>query len=299
MTYPENAERPVVKTESKDHQSACSLVLSAVHIPHTITMEGDIYIITVDEVDEAAARHHLTCYLAENADWPPKKELTEHNSSAIQPPTLFIIGALALFFNVTGPWNRHTDWFVYGAGDSTAILNQGEYYRLVTALTLHADITHLLGNCFLGGFLLHFFCKTVGPGIGVFAVLFSAVLGNTINVCLHGEGHHFVGFSTAVFGTIGMLSMVSYHSNRKLSKYRLAAPFMAGVALLAMTGSAGERTDLGAHLFGLLSGFLVGRLLITGLFIKLRGSSSLQLFLFMFTAFIIYFSWDMALQKVY
>ena len=43
------------------------------------------------------------------------------------------------------------------AGDSAAILNNFQLYRLVTALTLHADIVHLLGNCFLGGFLLHFF----------------------------------------------------------------------------------------------------------------------------------------------
>ena len=115
----------------------------------------------------------------------------------------------------------------------------------------------------------------------------------------HVDNHLFVGFSTAVFATIGMLSMISYHANRKFAGYHLLVPFMAGAALLAMTGSSGERTDLGAHLFGLLSGFAIGKLLTLKPLRELRSSFSLQVFLFLFTSLIIYTSWEVAMTKVY
>jgi rhomboid protease GluP len=39
------------------------------------------------------------------------------------------------------------------------------------------------------------------------------------------------------------------------------APIVAGLGLLAFTGTAGENTDLGAHLFGFVAGFGGGLLL--------------------------------------
>jgi hypothetical protein len=35
-------------------------------------------------------------------------------------------------------------------------------------------------------------------------------------------------------------------------------PLMAGIILMALLGTGGERTDVGAHLFGLLSGLALG-----------------------------------------
>jgi rhomboid protease GluP len=299
MTDFDQDEAIVAETDNTEELSAGSLVLSAVQIRHTISTRGHMYIISVDIADADKAREHLKAYHLENRDWPPQKIDIEQNTSAIQPPTLMVIAALFLFYNVTGPWQQGSLWFSNGAGNSTAILYHDEYFRLVTALTLHADLPHLLGNCFLGGFCLHFFCRSTGPGIGVAAALGAAVLGNYINVVVHGEGHHFVGFSTAVFATIGMLAMDSYHSKKKFSKLQLAVPFMGGVALLAMMGSSGERTDIGAHFFGLLSGFFIGRLLITETLLGIRKSSLLQLFLFFCTALTVYWSWEAAMARVY
>lgn len=299
MIHPETNETVVYETDNQEDVSACSLVLSAVDISHTITVQGSSYAILVSTDKQRRAMHHLTAYQTENSNWPPVKNPPEEVGASLEPPTLIVIGALMIFYAVTGPWNMDSPWFAQGAGDSEAILRQGEYYRLITALTLHADLTHLLGNCFFGSFLLHFFCRTAGPGIGVLAMLLAAALGNYINVVLHGSGHHFIGFSTAVFALIGMQAMVGYHTNRKLSKIQIAAPFMAGAALLAMTGSSGVRTDLGAHLFGLFSGFGVGRVLMTDFFLGLRHSARLQSALFIFACLLVYLSWDMAMERVF
>ncbi len=299
MTSPESEMTAVLETTDQKIKESCSLVLAATGIDHNTKTLDDKFIITVNHHDAQRAKYHLDCYTEENLNWPPPSVNIRETESSAQPPTLLIIGALALFYGVTGPWSTHSEWFRLGAGDATAILESGQYYRLVTALTLHADITHLMGNCFLGGFVLHFLFRSTGTGLGVFATLVAATLGNYINVAAHGGDHHFVGFSTAVFSCIGILAMLSYSINRRFSGYHFLMPFMAGAAMLAMTGSSGERTDLGAHFFGLLCGFGIGGLLILPVMIKVRSSTKLQLILLAISAITIYQSWQQAFFKVY
>jgi membrane associated rhomboid family serine protease len=183
-------------------------------------------------------------------------------------------------------------------GDSTAILVSHQWYRLVTALTLHADVVHLMGNCFLGGFLLHFLLLTTGNGIGLFTVLLSSTAANCINVFMHGPDHRFVGFSTAVFVVIGMLCVIGFAGKSKQSPLSLLMPVMAGLALLALLGSSGERTDLGGHLFGLLCGLFAGNIVKYPHFKKWRNSISLQVILSLMSYFIIWFCWHSALSSL-
>lgn len=292
-------EVKVLETDNKDQLSICSLVLSAMEIPHSTKTKNSVGVILVAANNAERATHHLSAYLAENKNWPPQALPAEEISSGIQPPTIIVIGALMLLFSVTGQWDSRSIWFESGAGNSSAVIHGGEYFRLVTALTLHADLTHLLGNCFIGGFLLHFLCRLVGSGMGLAATLAAAVMGNAMNVYLRGDDHLFVGFSTAVFSIIGMLVLASYQRRKTLSRLHIFLPFMAGIALLAMLGSSGERTDLGAHLFGLMSGMVIGYILTTEVFLRLRTSSFLQLILFLCTVFIVYLSWSTALARVY
>lgn len=287
----------VLATRDEQNIMAYSLVLSSVDISHKIFSTPDNMTLQVSTKDLHAAQFQIKAYEDENRNWPPKPDTSVKTfEPLLQPPTLLLVGALALFFTTTGPWSTHSLWFLNGAGDATKILQQHEYYRLITALTLHADTVHLLGNCFFGGFLFHFFCKLTGNGLGLFAMLFTAVLGNYLHVLLHGGEHLFVGFSTAVFAIIGMLSMLGRH-NRVNKRYIRIIPFMAGAALLAMIGSSGERTDLGAHFFGLGCGFMSGWFLGRPLFLRFRRSKLLQSSLFLLSCAIIVFSWQAALAQ--
>jgi len=291
---PEYSETVLATFDEQDIM-ACSLVLSAVGISHKIGNAPENMTLQVSDDDLHAARFQIQAYEDENRNWPPKPDTSIKTFEPfLQPPTLLLIGALALFFTVTGPWSAHSFWFSEGMGDATRILQQHEYYRLITALTLHADTVHLLGNCFFGGFLFHFFCRLTGNGLGLFATLLTAGLGNYLNVTLHGEEHLFVGFSTAVFAIIGMLSMLGRH-NRVSKRYIRIIPFMAGAALLAMIGSSGERTDLGAHFFGLCCGFVSGWILGRPFLLRLRESILLQISLFLLSCAVIVFSWRVAL----
>ncbi|MBU0946378.1 MAG: rhomboid family intramembrane serine protease [Proteobacteria bacterium] len=285
----------VFETGEEQIAFSCSLVLSSAGINHHLAQTPDTLtlLVTADDVEEAQAQ--IRAYFYENKNWPPSPVASTSSFSPLfQPPTLLLIGGLALFYSVTGPWANHSFWFTRGAGDAEAILDNGQWYRLITALTLHADSTHLLGNCVLGGFLFHFFCRLTGNGLGLFSMLLTATLANLINVVLHGSNHHFVGFSTAVFSIIGMLAMLS-RQNQKRTGYLHLMPFMAGAALLAMLGSSGERTDLGAHFFGLCCGLAAGWFLSRKSLLTIRHSILFQTILFFLFITGVLIAWKSAL----
>jgi membrane associated rhomboid family serine protease len=65
-------------------------------------------------------------------------------------------------------WGRHLDFVRLGAGDTGAMLFSGQWWRAITALTLHADVAHLAGNVVVGGLFMAFLCREAGVGAGFF-----------------------------------------------------------------------------------------------------------------------------------
>jgi rhomboid protease GluP len=165
------------------------------------------------------------------------------------------------FFAVTGPRTAGSEWFAAGASDADRVLH-GEWWRTITALTLHADSAHVLSNVGVGAFVVGAVMRSEGVGWGAALVLASGTAGNWLNAWAHQALHRSVGFSTAVFGAIGILGGLAYMQRRNRSNKRLPAwTALAGsLALLALLGTGGERTDLFAHLFGALAGTGLGLL---------------------------------------
>jgi rhomboid protease GluP len=165
------------------------------------------------------------------------------------------------FFAITGPRAAGGEWFAAGASDAERVLH-GEWWRTITALTLHADTAHVVSNVGVGAFVVGAVMRSEGVGWGAAAVLASGTAGNWLNAWVHHALHRSVGFSTAVFGAIGILGGLAYMQRRRRSNGRLpawTAP-AASLALLALLGTGGARTDLLAHLFGALAGVSLGLL---------------------------------------
>ena len=234
-----------------------SLVLHSAGIEHLMMQQENVWHLMVPETIAESAKLEIAAYEEENINWPPpQEEPQEHILSAqSSPPTVALMGALLLFFQITGPWSYGSKWFQAGAVDATRILENNEWWRIVTGLTLHADIVHVTGNVIFGGILIHYICKIFGSGSGVALVLSTGVIGNLINVLMRGGDHRAVGFSTAVFGAVGLMSGFRV---KKGSYQKIIMPLGAGLGLLAMLGSEGERTDLGAHFWGLAVGVVTG-----------------------------------------
>lgn len=272
-----------------------SLVLSAVNIPHRIKTgtTGDFELYVPAPFKERAL-YEIASYVQENKNWPAPAPPASTFSPSFKAMSFLVIGALVFIYSISGDWHPESIWFKKGAGDSTAILQAGEYYRLITALMLHADIVHLMGNCFLGGFLLHFYFRITGNGLGLFTMLTTATLANYINVLAHGPGHNFVGFSTAVFSVIGILCTSGYNKSTSTINFHLFMPIMAGLALLALLGTGGARTDLGAHFFGFATGMVTGLLLRTDRARTIRNSTVQQIILTIITCSVAWISWTRA-----
>ena len=177
------------------------------------------------------------------------------------------------------------------AGRSSAsAITDGHFYRAVTALTLHADLKHLLSNIFFGGIAVFSLATLIGTGYSWFLFLLSGTFGNILNAYFYGSAHNSIGASTAVFGVVGVLAGLQFLSRFREKKTYAWIPFAAAVGLLAMLGSS-EKTDIMAHLFGFVSGiplgFLLGWILSK---IQIPGKFS-QFLIFVVTCAVFVLSW--------
>lgn len=267
-----------------------SILLASMAISHAIDRPSSSLLVAAEDLERALYQWRL--YAEENASWPaPDPEPVP--SHATTPPTLLLMAILALFYAHTGPWQATNPWFSLGAVDSQAIAGRHEWWRLVTALTLHADFSHLTGNILVGGIVIHLLCKLTGYGAGWLLLLGSAALANWCNVILRATSHQSVGFSTAVFAAIGLLSGLQEQRSR-WTLFKLLIPIGAGIGLLAMLGTGGERTDLGAHLFGFVCGLLLGILYRCSRVVRLLHAPLAQHLAFLLAGMVIVSAWLLA-----
>lgn len=249
--------------ESQNH-AECSdraLVLAAVQIPHQIVADELSYALLVPARHSAQAMHQLTQYDDENPPVVAVRNVPIVYQNAI-PGLLgyaLIICGVAIIAEVAS-WAQ--DWYVAGRVDG-ALIRAGEWWRTITALTLHADFEHLAGNLLFGLVFGLFAGRLLGPGVAWLAIVVAGASGNLLNTLILESTHRAVGASTAVFAALGLLA--GYVWRGKLMRqdrwpYRVG-PIVGGFALLMYTGTGGENTDIGAHLMGFLSGLCAGILL--------------------------------------
>src|SRR6266850_2241808 len=137
---------------------------------------------------------------------------------------------------------------------------EGEWWRAVTALTLHLDQEHLLGNLLFGIGIGVLAGRMFGPGCAWLGILLSGAAANMIDMLVSPSGHRAVGASTAVFAALGLLAGFGWGERRTLRDRRFYrwAPLFAGVCLLALLGAGSEHVDVLGHLLGFMTGTAVG-----------------------------------------
>jgi len=268
-----------------------SLVLSSMHITHDAHAHDDGYYLVVAPGDERKTIRVIEDYLKENENWPPRpaRERLPFPESSAAPILMLLLAVF--FFAATGPASFNS-WFSAGTSDAVRILRRGEVFRAVTALTLHADALHLLGNVMAGSIFLAAVFRRLGPGRGIFFTLMGGVLGNLANAVLHFHGHRSIGASTAVFAAVGVLAATQLSATYRSGARRWTdwtMPIVGAFALLGMLG-ASPHSDLWAHFFGLLGGGLMGLVAVktAGTIERVRSS---QVHYGAAAAAIVLFSW--------
>ncbi len=241
---------------------AWALVLESRRVPHRMRQTAGAFDIQVPSWCLDRAAEEIRLYLAENP------HTMEARLGLRQPaqagPTLAAMLVLLLAHAAQGrAWpglGRYPgQWLEQGSAKAGLIL-AGQWWRTVTALTLHADAAHVLANAVIGGIFISLVCRDVGSGLGWLLVLAAGAAGNAANAWVQPMAHDSLGFSTAVFGAAGLLSGLRAAEGRLSDLRGGLPPVAAGLGLLAMLGSSGENTDLAAHLFGFVAGVVLGGL---------------------------------------
>jgi rhomboid protease GluP len=255
---------PALRTSRSSAQAAdWSLVLEAAGIPHERAMGLDGWELRVAPADVARAGQALDAY-----DQETERRERPEPMEAVAPYGRTSIGlgvaiALTIFFGVTGPSDGQSAWSRLGSSAAERIL-KGEVWRAVTALTLHADLGHLLGNALACLVFITFLGNRLGPGLASWLVLLAGASGNLLTAGVLRSHHIAVGASTATFGALGgLLGMRVMPPRGVISKQPVWTALGATAALFGMLGT-GPGSDVLAHFFGLFSGAALGAAFVLG-----------------------------------
>jgi rhomboid protease GluP len=151
------------------------------------------------------------------------------------------------------------DWLEAGSLQSGAGA-AWQWWRAVTALTLHLDQEHLLSNLTFGMGVGLLAGRMFGPGVAWLSVLVAGAFANYIDMLISPPWHRAAGASTAVFAALGLLSGFGWGERLKLRARRFYrwAPLFGGVCLLALLGAGNQQVDVLGHLLGFVSGTGLG-----------------------------------------
>jgi len=249
-----------------------ALILAARFIPCRVENDHYFWQLLIPANLVVNALDELRAFEDKNRNWPPVappyRKMRENSLS-----TLSILFLLATFHNITRLNillfdQPAPDWLYLGSA-KVHLIHYGEWWRLITALTLHADWLHLSSNLTIGGFFVFLLCREFGSGLGWTLLLAAGTLGNWANAQMQLPTHSSIGASTAVFAAVGVLAAINLVRHRLDRRGQWKLIVVGALALLALLGTEGKNTDLGAHLFGFTFG--VGLGVVTEFLITRKG----------------------------
>ena len=252
----------VYETSDQRRSAEATLVLSALEIEYALTRPDGRWRLSVPASHAARAGAELAAYDNERLAPPvgpqPIVELSTGWSGVIAYGAILLLVATLARQGALG-----VDWLGAGRLDAGRVA-AGEWWRTVTALTLHTDFSHLASNIVFGSFFGLYVGRYLGAGVGWAAILLGGTIGNAANAWIQPATHLSIGASTSVFAALGLLAAFPWRRGflrHTPWKVRIA-PVTAAICLLAFTGTGAgtgsDNVDVMAHLTGFLAGFGLG-----------------------------------------
>lgn len=238
-----------------------ALALAARGLVYEIDSAGQGWVLLVEEhAAEEALRELTNLEVSEATEAPVEGSPPEPiRAASLILPALVMSAFFHVQMRLGDPWTEA------GLADGQAILRKGEWWRTITALTLHADLEHFVANLITGLMFAVFLQAQMGSGVAWLLVVLSGALGNAINAWgYRGQPHFSLGASTAVFGALGLLVAAElyarWRSPATRHRWSLIVPLGAGFGLLAYlgVGDGHDRVDFMAHAWGFVSGVVIG-----------------------------------------
>jgi membrane associated rhomboid family serine protease len=231
-----------------------ALVLASAGVWYRLAERDGHFVLSVAAGDIPAAAAALAAF---DAEAPPKPVPAAPDAGASALGVLSALGLGAMYY-VAGPADAHSRWIAAGTAVADRIA-AGQWWRVLTALTLHADILHLVGNVVACLIFVSAVGRWLGGGLGALVILLSAGGANLLTAAVHRTAFSSLGASTATFAALGLCAGLQVVRRLRGEMRRAYAwvPLGAGLGLYAMLG-VGPGADTYAHLFGLGLGALFG-----------------------------------------
>jgi rhomboid protease GluP len=249
----------VFRTRQRGECQASRLVLEAAGIPaRTVHWDG-WWLLVVTQGDLAVSTAELEAYDRENADSANPKRTPVPIYGGGAAGVVVYSGTLILIAVLAAQSAYGLDWLTVGRMQSGKVMS-GEWWRTVTALTLHLDTEHITANLAFGALFGFLTGQILGGGVAWLAIVSAGALGNFVNAMVQEPLHSSIGASTAVFAALGVIVSHAFRHRGAVREKPLKrwSPLIGGVLLLAFTGVGGQRTDVVAHVTGFFSGMLIG-----------------------------------------
>ena len=135
--------------------------------------------------------------------WPWRQKF--HQQVTFDWGSLAWVFLLGIFFWIGA---EGVDLRSVGLMDSVAV-SHGQWWRLFTAVFLHADLAHLAMNASLGLLLLGLTMGRFGTGVGLLAAYLAGAGGNVATWLIFPE-HRSLGASGMVMGCLGLLAAQAF-----------------------------------------------------------------------------------------
>jgi len=186
------------------------------------------------------------------------------------------------------------DWLAAGELEAGV---RPDWWRAATALTLHLDQMHLLGNLLFGVIAGIAVARLFGPGVAWLSILGAGACANFAEMLIAPVAHRAIGASTAVFAALGLLAGFAWRERLSLRErlwYRWA-PLIAGICLLTLLGAGDAHVDILGHTLGFLFG-VGGGWVLAHLGVPTQRGKRLQILAGAAAAVLIGTAWLMALR---
>ncbi len=172
---------------------------------------------------------------------------------------------LNLFDGMSPMKPTSAELFAWGANSTSAVVRDGEYWRLLTATVLHGGVLHLALNMYALWDAGRRVCQWFGNGQFLLIYLGAGLAGSALSLHFSSQQAISVGASGAVFGVLGALLVGVYQHRERVPKamvQQLLTSQGLFVVFMLVQGFARSGIDNAAHVGGLIAGAALAWVLV-------------------------------------
>jgi rhomboid protease GluP len=178
----------------------------------------------------------------------------------LYPVVSFIIAINLILYILTIPSDLKEIIFAYGLSFNYAIGN-GEWWRVLTSVFIHADFFHVLFNMFslfLFGPELE---KIAGKARFLTIYLLAGIFGNVLTFAIQNSFYASLGASGAIYGILGAFAALVYYTRHTMPQLKqiIMPIIIIGVIITFLQPGI----NITSHLGGLATGIVLGLIYFT------------------------------------